>query len=109
CTLFADGPIDDFAEIVGRYTRTLDELGQAAGLRIISPAHREIGSIARRCGVVYKPSGAGGGDCGLGFSNDPQRLARFRHELEAAGWSPVACEIDPAGARLEADPEPQGL
>ena len=54
---------------------------------IWSAAHKELLAVAQRAGVVYKPSGAGGGDYGLAFAIERERLAEFGERASAAGYS----------------------
>ena len=57
-------------EAFAAYGRGLQELGEAIGAEIVTAEHREIGEEARRYGVAYKVSGAGGGDLGLACAAD---------------------------------------
>jgi phosphomevalonate kinase len=64
---------------------------------IVSEAHRRLRNLAVRCGVRYKPSGAGGGDFGIAFSNDAGRLEDLARRVAAAGFSVPGLEIEPGG------------
>src|SRR4029077_20651845 len=48
-------------EAIAEYGRALQNLGLAIGAEIVTAEHRRIGEHARRHGVAYKVSGAGGG------------------------------------------------
>ena len=75
----------------------MDALGVAAGVEIITEAHRRLSSIARRHGVVCKPSGAGGGDFSLLIADTPSALeAAIEEVAEAPGLFPMDLEIAPA-------------
>lgn len=93
----ARGLLDAIAE----YGRGLEALGRAIGAEIMTAEHGSIAAEARRCGVVYKVSGAGGGDLGLAFSDDSDALARFEAAVTAAGFSVVGLGVDPAGLAVE--------
>ncbi|MEO0813545.1 MAG: hypothetical protein AAFY60_11835, partial [Myxococcota bacterium] len=54
-------------DAVSSFGEQMEALGQAAGISIVSEAHRHHRSVAQRFGAVYKPSGAGGGDIGVAF------------------------------------------
>jgi len=42
--------------------------------------------------VLYKPCGAGGGDIGMAFADDPSALAHFRQQAAANGFTPLDLE-----------------
>jgi phosphomevalonate kinase len=71
---------------VDRFAEAMEELGRAAGLDILSAEHRQLGRLAHRVGVRYKPSGAGGGDFGIGWSDDPAAAAAFVSAAADAGF-----------------------
>ncbi|MFT4295984.1 MAG: phosphomevalonate kinase, partial [Micropruina sp.] len=59
---------DDAAATLGclrTARRVLQELGELSGIVIETPALRALCDAAERCGAAGKPSGAGGGDCGI--------------------------------------------
>ncbi len=64
----------------------LREFAAATGLEIWSPEHLQLAELAAQAGVVYKPSGAGGGDFGVAVSADEARLSRFRQAVTSAGF-----------------------
>jgi phosphomevalonate kinase len=68
------------------YGRGLQELGDAIGAAIVTGEHREIGGEARRHGVAYKVSGAGGGDLGLACADDADALAAFTQSVGDRGF-----------------------
>ncbi|NND53968.1 MAG: hypothetical protein HKN56_03230 [Gammaproteobacteria bacterium] len=75
----------------------LGELDTATGLGIWSDDHQQLAQLAADCGLVYKPSGAGGGDFGLAFSSDTKAVARFRAMHEAAGYRHIDLELGVPG------------
>jgi phosphomevalonate kinase len=84
---------------VEAFAGALDSLGRAAGLEIFSDEHRELGRLAGDVGVRYKPSGAGGGDFGLGFTDDPTVAAAFAAAAEDAGYLVPGLAMDRTGVR----------
>jgi phosphomevalonate kinase len=90
-----------FLDAVRRYGQCLAELGDAIGADIVTVGHRRIGVEAARFGVVYKVSGAGGGDLGLAFSDDPQALAAFRAAVLAQGFVAIDLSLDKQGLIVE--------
>ena len=62
--------------------------------------------MARETGVVYKPSGAGGGDLGIALSDDPARLQRFEQELIQQDMNCLPLHPDAFGVRMEGNGRP---
>jgi phosphomevalonate kinase len=60
----------NFLGIVNQYNKVLQQLGESAGIPIISKMHRKIAQIVQDCNGFYKPSGAGGNDIGIALTND---------------------------------------
>lgn len=97
----ADGNVATLIDALAAYGDLLDGLGKSSGLDIVCTEHRAISALARASGVVYKTSGAGGGDVGVAVSDDAERLRRFRQQVSAAGFVPLDLAPDPCGLRLE--------
>ncbi|MEO8444135.1 MAG: hypothetical protein ABI567_03905 [Gammaproteobacteria bacterium] len=68
------------------YESGLRRLDEAAGIGIFSPAHEQLRAIALRQGAVYKPSGAGGGDFGIAFTDSREVERGVRAAYAAAGF-----------------------
>jgi phosphomevalonate kinase len=77
CAALVAGETAAWLEAFADYGRGLQELGEAIGTDIVTAEHREIGAEARRHGVAYKVSGAGGGDLGLACAADADALRAF--------------------------------
>ena len=75
-----------FVEAIADYGRGLRDLGVAIGVDIVTAEHRQIGEHARRHGVAYKVSGAGGGDLGLACALDRDALAAFETAVRDQGF-----------------------
>jgi phosphomevalonate kinase len=84
-------------EATAAWARALDGLGEAAGLDIGGGGHAELARLADGAGVVYKPSGAGGGDLGLALAGDRRRLQSFRAAADRAGFRPLPLRPDDGG------------
>jgi len=84
-------------EATAAYARALDGLGAAAGLDIGGGGHAQLARLADGAGVVYKPSGAGGGDLGLALAGDRRRLQSFRAAADRAGFRPLPLRPDDGG------------
>jgi len=61
----------------------LNQLGEAAGIPIVTPTHRRLSQMAARHGLAAKPCGAGGGDLSLVFG-EPDALRALHRQLAAA-------------------------
>jgi phosphomevalonate kinase len=57
--------------------------------------------LAVECGVCYKPCGAGGGDFGVVFALEPDRLARVERLVADAGFRCLPLAVDEQGLHLE--------
>ena len=83
------------------YCQTLKALDEAAILNIFTQEHSRLGKLAAALGVLYKPCGAGGGDIGIAFSEDPQAIAAFRQQAAANGFLPLDLEMATDGVAFE--------
>mgnify|MGYP002011128263 FL=1 len=86
---------------LARYGEVLKAFDEAANLNIFTQAHTRLGTLAAAAGVLYKPCGAGGGDIGIGFSDDPGALAVFQRKATDDGFLTLDLEMDPHGAALK--------
>jgi phosphomevalonate kinase len=91
------GEVGGLLADVDAFADAMERLGHAVGIPIFSDEHVALHRLARDCGLSYKPSGAGGGDVGIGFSNDPEAVAAFAQRAAAAGFPSLDLEIDPRG------------
>ena len=90
-----------FLSAVAEYGEGLAHLGEAMGIDIVTSAHREIASEAKRYSVVYKVSGAGGGDLGLAFSADTEALDAFLRNMENSRYKIINLRLDEQGLCVE--------
>lgn len=99
CTVTAEAFLDALSE----YTDVLERMDRMARIGIFGPGHLTAREIAARCGVVYKPCGAGGGDTGVGFAAGRDAVARFAKEAGDAGLTIVPMEVADDGIRIRTD------
>ena len=92
----AAGWLDAFAA----YGQGLEELGAAIGADIVTAEHREIGVEARRYGVAYKVSGAGGGDLGVACAADVEALEAFRKSVGDRGFRVINVSLADHGLQV---------
>jgi len=95
------GNLGGFLDDVVDFSAAMEVLGRATGIPVLSEEHVNLKTLARDSGVRYKPSGAGGGDVGLGFTDDPEAAAVFASQAEKAGFTPLDLHIDPDGVRVD--------
>ena len=89
-----------FVAALGEYGDALERLDRLARIGIFGPGHQAARQIAARCGVVYKPCGAGGGDTGVAVAEDREAVARFAHAATTAGLTMIPMEIARDGIRV---------
>lgn len=92
---------DAFVESIADYGRVLQNLGEAIGAEIVTAEHRQIGDHARRFGVAYKVSGAGGGDLGLACAVDREALAAFTKSVTDRGFNVINVSLAEHGLVVE--------
>ena len=82
------------------YAAAWRELDGSAGIGIYSRPHRRLDRMARAADCVYKPSGAGGGDCGLAFAADPASLEALGDSARRRGYTRLELGLGVAGCRV---------
>lgn len=92
---------DVFLRAVADYGRSLGELGRAMRAEVVTADHRRILAVAKRFGVVYKVSGAGGGDLGLALTNEPDALDAFKAAVAELGFKIMDLALDRSGLVVE--------
>lgn len=97
---FADHSANAVLSGISAYAASLERLGVASGLDIVSAEHRAIAGIAADSGVVYKSCGAGGGDIGIALTVDAERLRAFRARLAQAGLQTLDAQIALSGLEV---------
>jgi mevalonate kinase len=100
---FVAGEVPAWLRAVDAYESALARLGAAAGVDIVSVQHQRISSLVRAEGGVYKPSGAGGGDLGLGFAGSDEAAAAVTKALATGGIEVVPVTLGAPGVRIEHD------
>jgi phosphomevalonate kinase len=86
----------------------LARLGQELDLPIVTPALARLVAAARRVGAAAKPSGAGGGDCGIALARSAEEAAAVHAAWREAGIISLPLAISPGGVRPEAVAEVSG-
>ncbi len=81
-------------------------LEQALGVSLETPELERLVEAATTCKTMGKPSGAGGGDCGIALAFDPEQAACLREAWERVGVHPLNLAIAPFGVRRTPDERP---
>ena len=64
-------------ELMQKYNTFIKQLNEKFNLGIFTDEHRQLLDFAKKTGIFYKPSGAGGGDLGLVITNSANKLTQF--------------------------------
>lgn len=94
------GDRDTLLDAVDRSAALLTQLGASLDLPIVTPALATLVRTANRAGAAAKPSGAGGGDCGIAFATSERQAAAVRAAWEDAGILPLEIALAPEGAAV---------
>ncbi len=91
---------DSFLDALRYFIEVQELIDNASGLGIWGPQHRAMKAVANREGVLYKPSGAGGGDIGIAFSTSIEGLDRLSQQVERMGGVEINTAIDYDGVTV---------
>jgi phosphomevalonate kinase len=72
--------------MIEKYSRELENYDNDSMIGIFSPPHRSLQQLVAARGAVYKPTGAGGGDCGMAFADNAETIAQLKAELQRQGF-----------------------
>lgn len=100
CAAASENKADEFLQAVSDYGARLEDLGRHIGAEIVTAEHRELVVKAAKFDVVYKVSGAGGGDLGIALSADQDALTAFCAAVEDKYQVVDFCP-DKTGLRVE--------
>lgn len=101
CAAVREGDGRELLRAVDRYGEELDRLGRAMDADVVTAEHRAIRELARRFGLAYKVSGAGGGDLGLAVGENPEALAAFARTADENGYMAANLHLDEKGLVVE--------
>jgi phosphomevalonate kinase len=106
---FKQRHMQSFIRLTREYALGLQRFGAACGLEIYSPAQKQLADMVSGTDVSYKPCGAGG-DFGVVFAEDAERLVTFERAIVAAGMHVIPLGLDSLGVschmRPDATPSP---
>lgn len=87
-------------EAVALNRQALADLGSNAGVVIETPALAELNRWAEVCGGAGKPSGAGGGDCGIAIIYGAEQARSLEAAWQRAKLEPLALHVAPEGVEV---------
>ena len=81
----------------------LADLDDEAGLGVFTPRLTALCDAAEAVGGAAKPSGAGGGDCGIAVldATATAEISQLRKEWDAAGVRPLPIRVEPRNGSAE--------
>lgn len=94
------GSAEDILGELRDYTKVLREFSQDHELGVFDAGHAELADAAEAAGLVYKPCGAGGGDVGIVFADNPQAVAAFADNAVTSNFRALKMNIDPRGVQV---------
>lgn len=89
-----------FLIVATTFTTLLHELTKRLHLNIFDGIHDILYNRARQGGILYKPTGAGGGDVGMAISDNKHKLKIFRDIVVALGGRHLDLGISTDGLRV---------
>ncbi len=91
--------IDLLLSGVKKNREALSTVGTHANTPIETPLLSTLCNIAESLGGAAKPSGAGGGDCGIAFMPTKEKADELERLWEKAGIKPLPLQPNPFGAK----------
>lgn len=91
----------DIIEVSRAYGESMDHLGIAAGVNIVTKEHRCAMTLAEEIGGAAKPSGAGGGDIAVALFDSDAALKEFRVQCIRHELVPLDLVINAEGLRVD--------
>ena len=79
------------------YRDALRGFDLSGSVGIFSAGHETLTDLGDSLDVVYKPSGAGAGDCGIAMAMTVECLDRFSEVAMSRGFVPLDVERDNSG------------
>lgn len=87
-------------EAIALNRTTLSDLGSNAGVAIETDALFELNRWAELCGGAAKPSGAGGGDCGVALIFGEDRAKSLEAAWKRVNLEPLRLQVSPTGVEV---------
>ena len=91
---------DDFMRQLRVYSQRLRAMDEASGIGIYGETHQALAELAHACEVVYKPSGAGGGDIGIAIARSAAAIEAFSQRASAMNVTTLALGMEQHGIEV---------
>jgi len=91
---------DDFMRQLRAYSQCLRAMDKASGIGIYGESHRALAELADSCDVIYKPSGAGGGDVGIAIARSAGEIEAFSKRAGAVNIAPLVLGMEQHGIEV---------
>ena len=92
---------NEFFNALQNFIKIYRSVDSKSKLAIWSAQHETMHELALDVGVLYKPSGAGGGDIGVAVATEQQRLKALRHKVVDLPVTLLDLQRDSNGVRVE--------
>lgn len=86
------------SELIDGVRKNRKALADVGGESIETPLLRTLCDLAEHHGGAGKPSGAGGGDCGIAFLPPESKVEDLKQEWAENGIKPLALNVSPYGS-----------
>ncbi len=90
---FLDSDVAKIKQMISRNRQLLGNLSQITGVRIETPALKQLCDLAEACGGAAKSSGAGGGDCGIVIADQKTGILPLMSRWEKAEITPLPLHV----------------
>lgn len=82
------------------FSMALRAFSDAGDLHVFAAGHDELAGLAEKRELVYKPSGAGGGDIGMVFGLDKDVIDNFCRDAARRGFATLPFALDEHGLQI---------
>jgi len=90
---FIDGNVTKIKQMISKNRQLLADLSCITGVRIETPALKQLCDLAEACGGAAKSSGAGGGDCGIVIADQKTGILPLMSRWEKAEITPLPLHV----------------
>jgi phosphomevalonate kinase len=91
---------DDFMRQLRAYSQRLRAMDEASGIGIYGDSHLALVELAESCDVIYKPSGAGGGDVGIAIATSAAAIEALAQRARAMDIATLALGMEQHGIEV---------
>ncbi len=100
CASYIQKDKTTFFRSIREFNEILTDLGEQSNTPIISDAHQKLIDLISDSDVVYKPSGAGGGDIGVAFCNSMDAVKKMKRIINETDFQVLDFDIANEGVSV---------